>query len=160
MCILITKKLLKNAFFSIFKAHFHQNFQQQKIKIKKSKSTHRSNWCMVSAGSLNRQTSQNLALLVTATSWNCCTVPIGIPSSNEAGVVNSLKGWHRILCKAEIEKSLVPKRDAILRLCQVHRPSQSLALHWLELEGDCVVNETHDIPHCCTNRHRSRQKLK
>ena len=33
MCILITKKLLKNAFFSIFKAHFHQNFQQKKIKI-------------------------------------------------------------------------------------------------------------------------------
>ena len=33
MYILITKKLLKNAFFSIFKAHFHQNFQQQKIKI-------------------------------------------------------------------------------------------------------------------------------
>ena len=112
MCILITKKLLKNAFFSIFKAHFHQNFQQ-----KKSKSTHRSNWCMVSAGSLNRQTSQNLALLVTAMSGNCCIVPIGIPSSNEAGVVNSLKGWHRILCKAEIEKNRVPKRDAILRLC-------------------------------------------
>ena len=42
MCILITKKLLKNAFFSIFKAHFHQNFQQQKPDVPRVLITHTS----------------------------------------------------------------------------------------------------------------------
>ena len=125
---------------------------------RKSESAFCSDRRIVAASGFNRQASQDDTRLVTAALRDRRVVPAGVPRRNEAWVVDGFEGRHRALHKAEILKRRISECGAVLRLGQIHRPSQALTLHRLELKGDSVVDETRDVRHCLADVKSSREK--